>query len=877
MHEELLSELSSAGRRDSSGAFTVDLKRLLPTLARFQLPSKERIVLRLLACAVAGGASYFEYRPTAAGYQCLWDAVWPAEDLDRIFEFITSDRAERSELAVAVNAGLGFGARVALSSGGGGWVLEGYDIRLAGGAPEDVTRVEFSWSGWKATVGQVLGRARQQEQVLLARRGSLAPLRLLLPAFDPPSPPAAEETIRVGDPPLKLACDATLPPRARGAGYVLLGTARGEVRLIVNGISYVGEPFAPMVTTLWWVDLPLDLTREQLVRGEELAQLQADLEDLTLEVMTQVRGGREGWREWLLGIAGSRPSLLDAHLLVERADGSWSTILELTAQFERDGYLPVSSLRFTTSAWPAHEVVLLSKQFEAVRGRFPNCVAVAHLANAIEIPRLSGEHPYLVRTPLPELVGEVGWRSDSVALDTALAEGVNPPPDGPPALLNRALLFKRLAPEELSIAASYIVQCLSASSSVAQLTTQGGVWKSGARWTPREFQAYIRIGGFQSLSGDSFSLHDLLEAHGHRYWTSLTPPPSGAPPATLRIDLNTGWMLERLLDELQLENFEVATTYTEHALEAARSEDLGTLLRNLWESENSVASRVLRSRKLKAPPASKEPIQDVMAESQRVVSRSWAHVCSTDHPLLALLNVAPEPFLSWLNSAKVDRLALRDELLAARSVEAIAYVSDRLLQDGLPIWQRIRASLLHAQGNYTAAWEECQSPLRRERTLALRTAAYSLMLLERHEEALELYSEAVAGLTPELPEWELNNVWVGRAETLLYLGRFDDALESCGQVEVERLRAGYQAGTRARIYLAQGEATEALAEAELACEGISFPASVHETRARALWDLGRRDEARQAYRQFIDDVHLYGLQENKVPERLALARERATQ
>ena len=108
MAEDLLAELAAAGRRDSSGAFTVDLKRLLPTLARFQLPSKDRIVLRLLAAGVASGATWFEYLPGGPGYQCAWDRVWPAEDLDRLFEFIASERAERSELAVAVNAALGY-------------------------------------------------------------------------------------------------------------------------------------------------------------------------------------------------------------------------------------------------------------------------------------------------------------------------------------------------------------------------------------------------------------------------------------------------------------------------------------------------------------------------------------------------------------------------------------------------------------------------------------------------------------------------------------------------------------------------------------------------------------------------------------------------
>lgn len=864
MHEELLSELSSAGRRDSSGGFTFDLKRLLPTLARFQLPSRELIVLRLLACAVASGARYFEYRPAGTGYQCSWDAVWPAEDLDRLFEFITVPRAERSELAVAVNAALGYGARVKLTSGGQGLQLDGSDLRRAESPGEDVTRVEVTWSGWKAGLGRTLGRAQSREQHLLATRGALAPLELR-GALERRDLPLASEVIRVGEPPWKLSCTGSLPARARGAGYVLLGTARGEVRLVVNGVSYVGEPYAPMVTILWWGFLPLDLTREQPVRGEEWAALHADLRELVLDVMLEVPGGRPEWRSWLMGLAGVAPSRLDAVALIRRADGSLSSLNDLADQFERDGFLPVSRRVFTTRAWPAREVVLLTQEFEAVQARFPHCLPVDHLAGVATLPRLPDDHPYLLRLPLTDRVGELGLRSDGVTLQVVGPEGMEPAPALRPSALCRALLSKRLGAEQQLPAARCVLEVLQKKGpSIRRLLKEGVTWEDGSSWSAEDFQALTRVGGFQTVGGTRCSLHDLLAAAKPLYWSYAESPPRGMPSDAFMLDPRTGSILSAVLDGA-LEQFEHATHYTTQGLLAMRSDNVGSLMLALWRDRRSVSFGLLSG--LKIPPTCTDSMGDIWGEVARLNSRCWTHMVSTDLLLLALLNTAPQPFLAWLKGGGVDPDALRRTAVTVRGEEALGYLAERALRDDLAIWHELRAKVLHAKGDWEEAWRASQAGLERDRQLCLPTAAFSLLLLERHQEALEYLDESLADQTPDRAM-----IWLYRAEVLLGLGRVEEALAACRRGDA---CSGYQAGLLGRVHLARGEFSEALKQADLALQG-AHAASAHETRARALWEMQRWDEARAAYRQFVNDARLYGLQENRVPERLCVARERAT-
>ncbi len=194
------------------------------------------------------------------------------------------------------------------------------------------------------------------------------------------------------------------------------------------------------------------------------------------------------------------------------------------------------------------------------------------------------------------------------------------------------------------------------------------------------------------------------------------------------------------------------------------------------------------------------------------------------------------------------------------------------LDDGLVVWRLRRACVLKTMGRFEEAWSECERALEQDRHAAIHVAAYTLGLTGRHEEAVALFDEMAAGLIADEADYThlWDSCWGGRAEMLLYLGRLEEALDACSRFVAP---GGFGKGIRARILLACNEPAEALAQADEALQH-NCPASAHETPAHVLWARGSRDEAREAHRQFLADVHLYGLQENGVPERVAKARER---
>ena len=62
--DEFLTEMRSGTEVHSTGAFTWDLERMFETLARFQHAQPEHYILRLLASAVEGGASWLRFDAT---------------------------------------------------------------------------------------------------------------------------------------------------------------------------------------------------------------------------------------------------------------------------------------------------------------------------------------------------------------------------------------------------------------------------------------------------------------------------------------------------------------------------------------------------------------------------------------------------------------------------------------------------------------------------------------------------------------------------------------------------------------------------------------------------------------------------------------------
>lgn len=297
MDDGLLQELRSAGRSDSEGRFTVDLKHALEKLRDYRLVYPHEYVLALLSAAVRSGASRFDLRPEPSQLVVDFDGEpFPRAELDGLLSHLLggSGRPAVLDLATGVHAALALEpVSVEVLSGGHRLVLDGEQERLEE-APGAGTRVRLRW---RFEARRWLGLV--PELALVQRRGRLAPLQL-----QRRGKPLAQEPLDVGQ---ALSVRAV---RRRGLlrhvghperegpydALLALGAPDAALTVVVAGVSYRLPVELPgTVAFVACDDLRLDLARSGPVEDEEWARVHAFLTrtfaEMVLALPREVRGG----------------------------------------------------------------------------------------------------------------------------------------------------------------------------------------------------------------------------------------------------------------------------------------------------------------------------------------------------------------------------------------------------------------------------------------------------------------------------------------------------------------------------------------------------------------------------------------------------------
>lgn len=112
---ELLGALEERGRKDSSGVFTVDVRKLLPKLADYQLGRPEQYVLKLVQAAVASRATRVSVRCYGHFVEVDFDGCGLSRpELESLFAYVFEDQAASRHvrhLAIGVTSALAHQAR----------------------------------------------------------------------------------------------------------------------------------------------------------------------------------------------------------------------------------------------------------------------------------------------------------------------------------------------------------------------------------------------------------------------------------------------------------------------------------------------------------------------------------------------------------------------------------------------------------------------------------------------------------------------------------------------------------------------------------------------------------------------------------------------
>ncbi|CAM9952106.1 unnamed protein product, partial [Phaeothamnion confervicola] len=124
---DLVRNLSSEGRLESTGAFTLDLAHAVDKLKKFQLEDRaSHYILKLVQCAVACGSSAIHLHSNSHRVSLRMEGTsFSAQDLHNLFSYILTGRKEHNKrhlraLAVGINSAIGVGARqISLTSWSG--------------------------------------------------------------------------------------------------------------------------------------------------------------------------------------------------------------------------------------------------------------------------------------------------------------------------------------------------------------------------------------------------------------------------------------------------------------------------------------------------------------------------------------------------------------------------------------------------------------------------------------------------------------------------------------------------------------------------------------------------------------------------------------
>ncbi len=155
---ELLGTLKQEGRVDSSGIFTMDIRKAIEKLAQFQLPQHYYYIPKMVQAAVAGGASFVQIKINESRVQIEFDGrPYSADELANLFSYLLTDRDREKNrhlrhMATAINTAVALEARtVQVDSGPGREVVRqrwlahdrSENYKLEKPWPNDVVRTRF--------------------------------------------------------------------------------------------------------------------------------------------------------------------------------------------------------------------------------------------------------------------------------------------------------------------------------------------------------------------------------------------------------------------------------------------------------------------------------------------------------------------------------------------------------------------------------------------------------------------------------------------------------------------------------------------------------------------------------------------------------------
>lgn len=166
--ENFLEDLKAEAKLDSSGQFTLDLAHARDKLAAFQLKKTEDLLLKLVQCGVAGGASKMDFESKNTHIRFVFhDLVFSQKELGQILNYLlnqeTTNQRALTHLATAVNTAVGTRpSTIALASWDGTrghltrWSSQGKETNLwsppQGGRPQTLFQLIRTPAEWKETI-----------------------------------------------------------------------------------------------------------------------------------------------------------------------------------------------------------------------------------------------------------------------------------------------------------------------------------------------------------------------------------------------------------------------------------------------------------------------------------------------------------------------------------------------------------------------------------------------------------------------------------------------------------------------------------------------------------------------------------------------------
>lgn len=906
--EDFLRMARRDGDLESKGSFTWNLDRAMDVLSQYQLADKSEYILRVIASAVASGASDFQLETLPDGYRFSWSGQgleWT--ELQQLFPSVLGGPPKLAELAIGLGAARSLFPSIELQATGGTLSMTGADLTISTvPSLSSRTTLQLRRPRWKHLAGGILGR---KELSVIARRCALAPLELTVPFAVPPLEIAAgTRVIQFGNPHRPLPRDKILLRRdsadGLGSGYLILDLDAGPSMVQVLGVSYPlpAEFAGPPFRLLWWNDtLALDVGRSGLVRG---AELEGWWEELTRQLEQGLRSALQEQPslpflrpalEWFL--AGDAD--MDDLPLFRWGDGNPATLGALRARFQQQGYLATArEIWMEDNGLDPSRILLLDENANAgLHLRLPHMIAVDHLREWPSIPRLPGHRSYVARLPGIFFRGEMGLRTDrlpylDILLDGTRSERRLVPPFGIDAAM--------LPGEELKTAPVTVLRVLhhlevlddeDRTRHVLGHLTQMAMllFPQGTRGIPlAELLPKVQAGTLQELlqrvqltrtDGGKVALLDLLP-HGEAEVESLTLDPLSRqlllyllrPSSNGRI-----WIPFNACCGLRY------GPLTEVASEAAAGAGGLTALKRFLGRPECSAFKALR-----------HVLGDLQILRERLDALSPEQLVS---PRPTLPQTLQGPCLwalrrSLIVSSEMIVLGiLQDESRAADLLRELGVTSDLLMN----AFEKLSLRGDEAMVELSLLLEECRVPKARAELLAARSLLhtgwgdYGTALSEAkmaHEldptlnHQLALCKCLAGDLEGSLPDYERAlemfpgkfDYYCDYAEALAKLGREEEAGRALARSFELEPNAHAPLGVKARL-LRRTEPELALECCNASLEGGSLSLDVWEIKASLLQAKGQLAEAAECLKQFVELSGFRTVREHDLDARVRAAKD----